>query len=139
MVRILLENGANPNQRDSIGNTPLHLAAVTSKMSVVTLLLGAGTNIHLLDKNGYNPLQLALGKLKMYQSYKGDMVKVKEEMRHIVNMLMVYFQKQQKNTQIEMEMLSNFCSRLSLSNTSDQVQSDVKDLLTNINALNITS
>lgn len=140
MVRILLENGANPNQCDCIGNTPLHLAAVTSKISVVTLLLGAGTDVHQSDKYGYNPLQLALTKLKLFQNYKSeDMIKVKEEMRDVVDMLMMYFKKQQKNTQNEVEMLSDFCSRLSLSNTSDQVQSDIKDLLTNINALSITS
>lgn len=140
MVRILLENGADPNQRDCIGNTPLHLAAVTSKISVVTLLLKAGTDVCLLDKYGYNPLQLALTKLKLFQNNRsGDMVKIKEEMHLVVDMLMVYLKKQKKNTQNEVEMLSDFCSRLSLSNTADQVQSDVNDLLTNINTLNISS
>ncbi|XP_050465184.1 ankyrin repeat domain-containing protein 54-like isoform X4 [Cataglyphis hispanica] len=139
MVQLLLENGADPNQRDCIGNTPLHLAAVTSKISVVTLLLTAGTNVLALDKYGYNPLQLAKAKLRMLRrNYSNkDMDKVKQEMHDIVNMLLAYLLKQ-KNMQEQVETLSNFCSRLSLSSTSDQVQDDVKDLLTNIDSLSIT-
>lgn len=139
MVRLLLENGADPNRRDCIGNTPLHLAAVTCKISVVTLLLTAGTDVLSLDQHGYNPLQLAQTKLKMLQNCDDeDMVKIQEEMHNIVSMLLVYLQKQ-SNMQEQVEALSNFCSRLSLSSTSDQVQDDVKDLLANIDALNITS
>lgn len=139
IVRLLLENGADPNQRDCIGNTPLHLATVNSKLSVVTLLLTAGTDVLALDSYGYNPLQLAKTKLRMLQRNcnNEDMLKVKEEMHNVINMLMAYLQKQ-KNMREQVETLSNFCSRLSLSNTSDQVQDDVKDLLENINALNIT-
>lgn len=139
MVRLLLEHGADPNMRDCIGNTPLHLAAVTSKISVVTLLLKAGTDVLSLDQHGYNPLQLAQTKLRMLQNCKGeDMQKVKEEVHNIVGMLLAYLQKQ-KDTQEKVETLSTFCSRLSLSNTSDQVQDDVKDLLANLDALTITS
>lgn len=138
MVLLLLKYGANPNKRDCIGNTPLHLAAVTSKISVVTLLLTAGTDILLLDHYGYNPLQLAQTKLKMIQvSNNEDMEKMKTEMHSIVEMLVAYLQKQ-TNMRDQVETLSNFCSRLSLSNTSDQVQDDVKDLLANIESLSIT-
>ncbi|EGI65299.1 Ankyrin repeat domain-containing protein 54 [Acromyrmex echinatior] len=137
IVRLLLENGADPNQRDCIGNTPLHLAMVNSKLSVVTLLLTAGTDVLALDSYGYNPLQLAKAKLRMLQRNcnNEDLLEIKEEMRNIINMLMAYLQ---KNMREQVETLSNFCSRLSLSNTSDQVQDNVKDLLTNINALSIT-
>lgn len=139
MVHLLLEHGADPNKRDIVGNTPLHLAAVTSKISVVTLLLKAGTNVLSLDKYGYSPLQIAQKKLRMLQNCKGsDMLKVKEEVHNIVGMLLAYLQKQ-KDTSEQVETLSTFCSRLSLSNTSDQVQDDVKDLLANINSLSITS
>lgn len=140
MVRLLLEHGADPNQRDRIGNTPLHLAAVTSKISVVTLLLASGTDVSLIDYQGFNPLHLAQAKLKILQSYKetGSMVNIKEEMHSIVEMLMTYLTKQ-KNMNDQIETLNNFCSRLSLSSTSDEVQDDVKDLLANLETLDITS
>ncbi|XP_054000185.1 ankyrin repeat domain-containing protein 54-like [Hylaeus anthracinus] len=139
MVQILLEHGADPNQCDCVGNTPLHLAAVTCQISVVTLLLKAGADILSLDQHGYNPLQLAQTKLKLLQNCKGEsMLRVKEEVHNIVNMLLAYLQKQ-KDAHEKVETLSSFYSRLSLSNTSDQVQDDVKDLLANLDALSITS
>lgn len=42
VIRILLDYGADPNQIDSLGNTPLHLAVCTNHISVVTLLLRSG-------------------------------------------------------------------------------------------------
>lgn len=139
MVQLLLEHGADPNQRDCIGNTPLHLAAVTNKISVVTLLLKAGTDVLSSDRHGHNPLQIAQTKLKILQSCKGaDMIRIKEEVHNIVDMLLAYLEKQ-KNAQEQVENLSNFCSRLSLSNTSNQIQDDVRDLLANLNSLSLTS
>lgn len=138
MVQLLLEHGANPNLRDSVGNTPLHLAAVTSKISVVTLLLNAGTHPLCLDQDGYNPLQLAQTKLRLLQNCKGeDMMKVKEEVQSIVSMLWAYLQKREDSHK-RVETLSTLCSRLSLSNTSEEIQDDVKDLLANLDALSIT-
>ncbi|KAI4499843.1 hypothetical protein M0802_005099 [Mischocyttarus mexicanus] len=142
IVTLLLEYGADPNKRDIVGNTPLHLAAVASNISVVTLLLRAGTNVHSLDKYGCSPLRIAQKKLRMMQDYRKplqeDMVKIKKEVHNIIGMLMVYVQKQ-KDMSEQVETLSSFCSRLSLSNTSDQVQDDVKDLLANIDSLKITN
>ena len=40
--RVLLQHGADPNQKDAIGNTALHLAACTSNIPMVTLLLKSG-------------------------------------------------------------------------------------------------
>ncbi|XP_012283325.1 ankyrin repeat domain-containing protein 54 [Orussus abietinus] len=137
MVRILLEHGANPLKRDCFGDTPLHIAVITNKIPIVTLLLMAGTDVLSEDYHGYNPLQLAEAKLKMLQNCKGsDMNKVKEEVHNIVAMLFAYLQKQKAATE-QVEALSSFCSRMSLSDTSDQVQDDVRNLLANIESLNI--
>lgn len=42
LFSLLLKYGANPNIKDALGNTPLHLAACTHHMDVVTLLLKGG-------------------------------------------------------------------------------------------------
>lgn len=44
--RLLLKYGANPNIKDSLGNNPLHLAACTHHMEVVTLLLKGGKIVY---------------------------------------------------------------------------------------------
>lgn len=145
MVNLLLEYGANPNQRDCIGNTPLHLATRTNKISVVMLLL-KWTDVSSLNQDGFNPLHLAQGKLKLLQRNlevkqrydADDTMRVKEELDNIASMLLLYMQKQ-KDMQEKVETLSNFCSRLSLSNTSDEIQDGVKDLLANLDAFTITS
>lgn len=105
----------------------------------MTLLLKAGTDVLSSDRHGHNPLQIAQTKLKILQSCKGaDMIRIKEEVHNIVDMLLAYLEKQ-KNAQEQVENLSNFCSRLSLSNTSNQIQDDVRDLLANLNSLSLTS
>ena len=38
--------------QDKLGNTALHLAACTSHVPVVTLLLRAGTDLTTIDNNG---------------------------------------------------------------------------------------
>ncbi|XP_076645306.1 uncharacterized protein LOC143354829 [Halictus rubicundus] len=143
MVQLLLLHGANPNQRDCVGNTPLHLASLCCRISIITLLLKAGAEIVSRDKDGFNPLQLAQQHLRLCQErFKGsnvdDMLKVKQEIHEIVNLLLTYLQKQ-KNSQEAVEALSKVYSSLSLSNTADQIQYDVKGLLANLNGLNIAS
>ena len=67
VVEVLLRHGADPNQKDRLGNTAMHLAACTNHVPVVTLLLRAGTDLTTLDNNGRTPLQLAQAKLKIIQ------------------------------------------------------------------------
>lgn len=64
-VRLLLENGANPNIRDLNQNTPLHLAACTEHMAIIDLLLKYGTNVTLKDASGLIALEIAIGKLRL--------------------------------------------------------------------------
>ncbi|KAK0095430.1 hypothetical protein PV326_008419 [Microctonus aethiopoides] len=139
MVKLLLDYGADPNHIDCIGNTPLHLAAVTSKGQVVKLLLNAGTDISLNERHKYNPLHLAQTKLKLLQSCgASDTSRLKVEVCNIVNMLLAYLERQKVACE-EIEALTSFCSRISLSNTTNQVQDDVKELLTSIDSLTLTN
>ena len=68
----MLRHGADPNLSDRLGNTALHLAACTSHVPVVTLLLRAGTGLTTPDNNGRTPLQLAQSKLKILQRHNSQ-------------------------------------------------------------------
>ena len=138
MVRLLLRHGANPNIKDCIGNTPLHLAAVTSKTSIVALLLMAGTNILSTDCHGHNALQLAQTKLRVLQRCKAsDINRLKDEVQTCIGMLLNYLKKQE-HTSEQIEALSNLCSRLTVSNNTNQIQDDLRNILVNIDTLSIT-
>ncbi len=58
-VEALIEHGANPNLKDKIRQTPLHLAAYLGKTKVVKVLLEHGANPNLQDKYGRTPLHMA--------------------------------------------------------------------------------
>nr|CAD7193592.1 unnamed protein product [Timema douglasi] len=137
VVRLLLEGGADPNKRDSLGNTPLHLAACTNHVAVVTLLLKAGTNVNCSDYYGRSPLQLAQSKLKVLQQGKHfeNSQHVKREVQQVIEMMQEFLQKQGQD--VEAELLNAFSSRLTLSNTKEQVDSDVRDLLDSLTNLSI--
>jgi len=55
-----LKYGANPNIKDALGNNPLHLAACTHHMDVVTLLLKGGKKMGLVNCH-YNKILLPSG------------------------------------------------------------------------------
>ena len=50
VVNALIEAGANPNARDSIGQTPLHATAEGSDPAVVKALIEAGANPNAIRK-----------------------------------------------------------------------------------------
>ncbi|KAJ9591173.1 hypothetical protein L9F63_002290 [Diploptera punctata] len=137
VARVLLEKGADPNRRDILGNTPLHLAACTNSVRVVTALLNAGTDVRSIDYFGRSPLQLAQSKLKLLQ--KGvtneDSNLVKEEVRQVIEMMLAYLQK--RGQEIEAELLGAFSSRLTLSNTREEVETGVRDLLASLASLSL--
>ncbi len=66
MVKILLKRGANVNNQDSLGRTPLHILfgdIATGNMNMCDLLLNNGANYELTDINGKTPLDFAKNSL----------------------------------------------------------------------------
>ncbi|XP_071620752.1 ankyrin repeat domain-containing protein 18A-like [Heliangelus exortis] len=58
----LLKCGADPNLRDVVGNTALHLAVLSCSPKVVELLLDHNANLDAKNKEGFTPLSLAVSK-----------------------------------------------------------------------------
>jgi ankyrin repeat protein/tetratricopeptide (TPR) repeat protein len=58
-VEDLLRRGADPNERDAMGNSPLHTASCTSNSSAVSRLLDAGAHVDAQSRVGETPLQVA--------------------------------------------------------------------------------
>ncbi|XP_043929146.1 ankyrin repeat domain-containing protein 50-like [Protopterus annectens] len=58
-IRMLLENGASVNQKDSNGRTLLASAAHSGNLEVVNLLITRGADVEIQDNNGQTPLTLA--------------------------------------------------------------------------------
>jgi len=58
-VEALVESGANPNAKNSEGNTPLHEAAKEGRNPVVEYLISKNVDINPLDKEGYTPIDWA--------------------------------------------------------------------------------
>ena len=58
-IKLLLDEGANPNSADNLGRTPLHEAATFGRIRVVQLLLDAGANPHQADHSGETPISVA--------------------------------------------------------------------------------
>ncbi len=70
-VEKLLTRGANPNIKDSSGDTPLHYAAYQGNAAVVELLLKRGADVHAVDNAGMTPLFV----ICCYQRYIKERVK----------------------------------------------------------------
>jgi ankyrin repeat protein len=56
---ILLAAGADPNARNSAGNTPLHSAATGDRPDLAALLIDAGSDVNAVDEGGFTPLMNA--------------------------------------------------------------------------------
>jgi len=53
-IKLLLDNGADPNKKDAIGNTPLHYA---HKAEVIDLLLSKGASANIKNNENITPLE----------------------------------------------------------------------------------
>jgi hypothetical protein len=60
-VRVALELGADVNQANKQGETPLHGAAWRGANEIVQLLVDRGANLTARNKEGFTPLQIANG------------------------------------------------------------------------------
>ncbi len=60
IVKMLLENGADPNIREQAGHTPLHAAAQNGDEELIRILLFGGADINLRSEDGKTPLDLAI-------------------------------------------------------------------------------
>ncbi|XP_047495921.1 ankyrin repeat domain-containing protein 54-like [Penaeus chinensis] len=136
IAKLLLQHGADPNQRDGVGNTPLHLAACTSHIPTVTLLLKAGTDVRQPDNQGYSPLHLARSKLKLLQrDSNSSSQEIKKQVYQVIEMMQTYLEC--SGNAEEAELLTSFTSQLSLSDSRQQVESDLQALLNSLTDLSL--
>ena len=59
LVRLLLHNGANPNEISFDKKTALHFAAISGNYECIQLLFNSGANLNPIDKFGKTPLHYA--------------------------------------------------------------------------------
>ena len=60
VVKYLVEQGADVNDVDDCGNTPLHVAVDDNKFVWVKYLVEHGADINVMDESGYTPLYSAI-------------------------------------------------------------------------------
>ncbi|GFF32002.1 isoform 2 of ankyrin repeat domain-containing protein 50 [Aspergillus udagawae] len=70
MAKVLLQQGASANIRDSSGRAPLHVASFRGIKNLVEVLLQSGANVDLRDNDGQTPLHIT--------SNLGDNIEVAE-------------------------------------------------------------
>ncbi|XP_032502582.1 ankyrin repeat domain-containing protein 54 isoform X2 [Phocoena sinus] len=134
-VQLLLDHGADPNQRDGLGNTPLHLAACTNHVPVITTLLRGGARVDALDRAGRTPLHLAKSKLSILQEGHSQCLEaVRLEVKQIIQMLREYLERLGRHEQ--RERLDDLCTRLQMTSTKEQVD-EVTDLLASFTSLSL--
>lgn len=59
-VKTLLKNGINYNAADSLGETPIMLAAKYGHKQIIDELLNAGANVNFENQNGYTAIEFAI-------------------------------------------------------------------------------
>ena len=59
LVKLLLDNNADPNIADANGTTAMHYATMFQNYDVISLLINAGADFTLKDNNGKTPIDFA--------------------------------------------------------------------------------
>ena len=59
-AKLLLKHNANPNAKDSSGNTPMHFAVAAKNLSMVRMLDDYGANATHKNVDGICPIDVAL-------------------------------------------------------------------------------
>ena len=62
LVELLLDNGANVDERDKFGMTPLMRAAQHGRTDVVNFLLDNDADVNAINNYGWNALMIAIEK-----------------------------------------------------------------------------
>ncbi|OEY86541.1 hypothetical protein BIY23_03175 [Wolbachia pipientis] len=68
VIKFIIKNGADVNQKNCNGYTPLHLAALQDDEEIVDLLLANNANVHEKDNDGRMPLHISAVSIGMYKS-----------------------------------------------------------------------
>jgi uncharacterized protein len=58
-IRDLLSQGADVDERDKLGRTPLMQATIDKRLDIMKLLLDSGASVDIQDKNGWSALHFA--------------------------------------------------------------------------------
>lgn len=139
IVSQLLKFGANPNSKDLLGNTPLHLAvcsasSINFNMTVRTLL-NHGSSVRCIDKMGRNPLDLANSKLSLMRRRRCEYPeadKILRDMSYLTAFLLWHYQREQQHD-FEINSLEQRLQNLS----TQEVENEADILLAKVEMLKL--